>query len=87
MVSGTKGSSTMEKLMGQILVELRAIELSQEEARRETKDQLTQLNTQLTLFSSRVSQVELRVSDLDLEDAGTRRESTTSRNPNWKIFS
>ncbi|KAJ1155944.1 hypothetical protein NDU88_008669 [Pleurodeles waltl] len=77
VISGTKGSSAVEESISQILVELRAINLSQEEARRETKDQFTQLNTHLTLLSSRVSQVEKRVSDL--EDAENRIESTTSR--------
>ncbi|KAJ1142096.1 hypothetical protein NDU88_008423 [Pleurodeles waltl] len=73
----TKGTSTMEELMGQILAELRANKLSQEETHRKTKDQLTQLNTHLTLLSSRVSQVEQRVSDL--EDVEKQAESATSR--------
>ncbi|KAJ1198044.1 hypothetical protein NDU88_001888 [Pleurodeles waltl] len=63
--------------MGQILVELRAIKLLQEETRRETKDQLSQLNTHLTHLSSRVSQREQRVSNL--EDVEHRTKSTTSR--------
>ncbi|KAJ1179723.1 hypothetical protein NDU88_004957 [Pleurodeles waltl] len=53
-------TATMEELMGQILVELRAIKILQEETRRETKEQLSQLNTHLTLLSMRVSQVEQR---------------------------
>ncbi|KAJ1207337.1 hypothetical protein NDU88_002728 [Pleurodeles waltl] len=75
--SGIKGSSTLEELMGQILVALRAVKLSQEETRRETKDQLSQLNTHLTHLSSRVSQMEQRVSNL--EDDEHRTKSTTSR--------
>ncbi|KAJ1131563.1 hypothetical protein NDU88_009898 [Pleurodeles waltl] len=62
---------------GQILVELRAIKVSQEETRRETKEQLDQLNTHLKLLSTRVSQVEQRVSDL--EDTNNQVEATTSR--------
>ncbi|KAJ1119433.1 hypothetical protein NDU88_007619 [Pleurodeles waltl] len=73
----TNITATMEELMGQILVELRAIKVSQEETRRETKDQLNQLNTHLTLLSTRVSQVEQRVSDL--EDTKNQMEKTTSR--------
>ncbi|KAJ1187482.1 hypothetical protein NDU88_004258 [Pleurodeles waltl] len=67
----------MEELMGQILVELRAIKVSQEETCRETKELLDQLNTHLTLLSTRVSQVEQRVSDL--EDTNNQVEVTTSR--------
>ncbi|KAJ1202385.1 hypothetical protein NDU88_006185 [Pleurodeles waltl] len=67
----------MEELMGQILVELRAVKLSQEETHRETKNQLTHLNTHLTLLSTRVSKVEQRVSDL--EDVENQVQSTTSR--------
>ncbi|KAJ1214657.1 hypothetical protein NDU88_002275 [Pleurodeles waltl] len=67
----------MEELMGQVSAEHQAIKLSQEETRRETKGQLTQLNTHLTLLSSRVLQVEQRVSDL--EDMENQAESTTSR--------
>ncbi|KAJ1152166.1 hypothetical protein NDU88_004943 [Pleurodeles waltl] len=52
-------------MMGQIPVELRAIKLSQEEAPKETKDQLSQLNTHLIHLSTRVSQVEQRISDLE----------------------
>ncbi|KAJ1210747.1 hypothetical protein NDU88_006109 [Pleurodeles waltl] len=73
----TNITATMEELMGQILVELRAIKVSQEETRRETKEQLNQLNTHLTLLSTRVSQVEQRVSDL--EDTNNQVETTTSR--------
>ncbi|KAJ1139398.1 hypothetical protein NDU88_005771 [Pleurodeles waltl] len=67
----------MEELMGQILVELRAIKILQEETRRETKEQLSQLNTHLTLLSTRVSQVEKRVSDL--EDTSNQVETATSQ--------
>ncbi|KAJ1158953.1 hypothetical protein NDU88_011625 [Pleurodeles waltl] len=67
----------MEELMGQTLVELRAIKVFQEETRRETKEQLDHLNTHLTLLSTRVSQVEQRV--LDLEDNNNQVEATTSR--------
>ncbi|KAJ1191597.1 hypothetical protein NDU88_000913 [Pleurodeles waltl] len=77
MASGTKGSSTVEGLMGQILIDLRALKLLQEETRRETENQLPQLNTHLTHLSSRVSQMEQRVSDL--EDVESRTESTTSQ--------
>ncbi|KAJ1141743.1 hypothetical protein NDU88_008071 [Pleurodeles waltl] len=75
--SGIKGSSTLEELMGQILVEFRALKLLQKETRRETKDQLSQLNTHLTHLSSRVSKMEQRVSNL--EDVEHRTKSTTSR--------
>ncbi|KAJ1089948.1 hypothetical protein NDU88_003088 [Pleurodeles waltl] len=73
----TNITAKMEVLMGQILVELQATKVSQEETRRETKDQLNQLNTHLTLLSTRVSQVEQRVSDL--EDSKNQVETTTSR--------
>ncbi|KAJ1124467.1 hypothetical protein NDU88_002928 [Pleurodeles waltl] len=73
----TNGAATMEELMARILVELRAIKLSQEETRRETKDQLNQINTHLTLLSTRVLQVEQRVSDI--EDAENQVETSTSR--------
>ncbi|KAJ1104617.1 hypothetical protein NDU88_002027 [Pleurodeles waltl] len=73
----TNITATMEELMGQILVELRAIKVSQEESCRETKEQLNQRNTHLTLLSTRVSQVEQRVSDL--EDTNNQVETTTSR--------
>ncbi|KAJ1141577.1 hypothetical protein NDU88_007905 [Pleurodeles waltl] len=67
----------MEELMGQILAELQAINVSQEETHRDTKEQLNQLNTHLTLLSTRLSQVEQRVSDL--EDTNNQVEMTTSR--------
>ncbi|KAJ1128541.1 hypothetical protein NDU88_006919 [Pleurodeles waltl] len=66
----------MEELMGQILIELRAIKVLQEETHRETKEQLSQLNTRLTLLSTRVSQVEQRVSDL--EDTNNEVETAAS---------
>ncbi|KAJ1178955.1 hypothetical protein NDU88_004194 [Pleurodeles waltl] len=72
-----KASATTEELVGQILVELRAIKVLQEETRRETKEQLSQLNTHLTLLSTRVSQVEQRISDL--EDTNNQVETATSR--------
>ncbi|KAJ1090607.1 hypothetical protein NDU88_003737 [Pleurodeles waltl] len=68
---------SMEEWMGQILEELREIKLSQEVAHKETKDQLSQLNTYLTHFSTRLTQVEQRVSDL--EDLGNQSESTIPR--------
>ncbi|KAJ1124009.1 hypothetical protein NDU88_002473 [Pleurodeles waltl] len=71
------GIRLMEEWMGHILVELRALKLSQEEARKETKDLLHQLNTHLIHLSTRVSQVEQRISDL--EDAGNQAESAVSR--------
>ncbi|KAJ1206887.1 hypothetical protein NDU88_002280 [Pleurodeles waltl] len=55
----------MEGMMGQILEETRAIKLSHEEARKETKDQFNQLNAHLTLLSALVAQTEQRVSDLE----------------------
>ncbi|KAJ1194537.1 hypothetical protein NDU88_003825 [Pleurodeles waltl] len=67
----------MEKLMGQILEELLAIKLSQEEARRETKDKVSQLNTHLTHLSTQASQGEQRVSDL--EYAEKQLESVSSQ--------
>ncbi|KAJ1098449.1 hypothetical protein NDU88_003560 [Pleurodeles waltl] len=73
----TNITATMEELMGQILVELRAIKVSQEETHKETKEQLNQLNTHLTLLSTRVSQVEQRVSDL--EDTNNQVATRTSR--------
>ncbi|KAJ1150663.1 hypothetical protein NDU88_003453, partial [Pleurodeles waltl] len=73
----TNPTATMEELMGQILSELRAIKVSQEATRRETREQLNQLNTHLTLLSTRVSQVEQRVSDL--EDTNSQIESATSQ--------
>ncbi|KAJ1189038.1 hypothetical protein NDU88_005790 [Pleurodeles waltl] len=51
-----------------------SIKLSQEVAHKETKDQLSQLNTHLTRLSTRLTQVEQRVSDF--EDAGSQAEST-----------
>ncbi|KAJ1210768.1 hypothetical protein NDU88_006130 [Pleurodeles waltl] len=68
---------TMEEWMGQILEELRAIKLSQEVAHKETKDQLSQLNTHFTHPSTRLTQVQQRVSDL--EDLGNQSESTIPR--------
>ncbi|KAJ1214549.1 hypothetical protein NDU88_002167 [Pleurodeles waltl] len=56
--------SLIEGMMGQILKELRAIKLSQEKARKETKNQLSRLNAHLTHLSTQVSQAERRVSDL-----------------------
>ncbi|KAJ1204010.1 hypothetical protein NDU88_007791 [Pleurodeles waltl] len=73
----TNITATMEEVMGQILMELRAIKVSQEETRWETKDRLTQLNTHLTLLLTRVSQVEQRFSYL--EDIKNQVESTTSQ--------
>ncbi|KAJ1190426.1 hypothetical protein NDU88_007164 [Pleurodeles waltl] len=70
-------TATLEELMGQILVVIPAIIVSQEETRRETKEQLSQLNTHLILLSTRVSQLEQRVSDL--EDTNNQVETTTSR--------
>ncbi|KAJ1190721.1 hypothetical protein NDU88_000043 [Pleurodeles waltl] len=67
-------TSSVEDWMRQIFVELRAIKLSQEEAHKETKDQLSQLNTHLTHLSARLSLVEKRVSDL--EDLGNQSGST-----------
>ncbi|KAJ1089012.1 hypothetical protein NDU88_002165 [Pleurodeles waltl] len=69
--------SPMEGMMGQILEEPLAIKLSHEEARKETKDQFSQLNTHLTLLSAWVAQIEQRVSDL--EDAKKQQESVISR--------
>ncbi|KAJ1197153.1 hypothetical protein NDU88_001015 [Pleurodeles waltl] len=67
----------MEGTMGQILEELRAIEVSQEEARKETKDQLSQVNVHLIHLSTRVSQAEQRISGL--EDPKKQQESATSQ--------
>ncbi|KAJ1103579.1 hypothetical protein NDU88_001000 [Pleurodeles waltl] len=67
-------TATIEELMGQIF---ELLKLSQEETRRETKDQLNQLNTHLTLLSTQVSQVEQRVSDL--EDVENQVETSTSQ--------
>ncbi|KAJ1154238.1 hypothetical protein NDU88_006992 [Pleurodeles waltl] len=58
-------ASSMEEWMGQILLELLAIKLSQEVAHKETKDQLNQLNTHFAQLSTRISQFEQRVSDLE----------------------
>ncbi|KAJ1157086.1 hypothetical protein NDU88_009801 [Pleurodeles waltl] len=67
----------MEGMMGQILEELWAIKQYQEEVRKDTKDQLSQLNTHLIHLSTRVSQAEHRVSDL--EDGKKQQESVTSQ--------
>ncbi|KAJ1177099.1 hypothetical protein NDU88_002361 [Pleurodeles waltl] len=78
ITGNTEGTTNiMEELMGQILVELRAIKILQEETRRETKEQLNQLNTHLILLLTTVSQVEQSVSDL--EDTNNQVETTTSR--------
>ncbi|KAJ1202941.1 hypothetical protein NDU88_006736 [Pleurodeles waltl] len=65
---------SMEQWMGQILEELRAIKLSQEVAHKETKDQLSQLNTHFTHLSTRLTQVDQRISDL--EDVANQTETT-----------
>ncbi|KAJ1105119.1 hypothetical protein NDU88_002527 [Pleurodeles waltl] len=63
-------------MLGQVLEELRAIKLSQKEARKENQ-QLKQLNANLTLLSIGVTQVEQSVSHL--EDAKNRQVSARSQ--------
>ncbi|KAJ1171741.1 hypothetical protein NDU88_003599 [Pleurodeles waltl] len=67
----------MKSMMCQIIEELRAIKLSQEEERKETKYQLSQLNAHLTYLYTQVSQAEQRVSDL--EDGKKQQESAISQ--------
>ncbi|KAJ1202467.1 hypothetical protein NDU88_006267 [Pleurodeles waltl] len=70
-------TNSMEDWMRQIREELRAIKLSQEEAHKETKDQISQLNTSLTHLSPKLSLVDQRVSDL--EDSGHQSGLTIPR--------
>ncbi|KAJ1091191.1 hypothetical protein NDU88_004318 [Pleurodeles waltl] len=69
--------SSMEVMLGHILEEQCAIKISQEEVRKETNEQLSQLNANLIHLSTWVFQAEQRVSDL--EGAKKRQVSTTSQ--------
>ncbi|KAJ1161999.1 hypothetical protein NDU88_002479 [Pleurodeles waltl] len=69
--------SSMEVMLGQIVEELQAIKVSQEEARKETKVQLSQINFNRIHLSTRVSQAKQRVSDL--EETNKQQESATSQ--------
>ncbi|KAJ1107676.1 hypothetical protein NDU88_005066 [Pleurodeles waltl] len=76
-MDGVTVVSSMKGVMGQILEELRATKLPQEEVRKGTKDQLSQLYSHLIHLSTQVSQAKQRV--FDLEDGKRQQESVISQ--------